>query len=750
MKSVGKILIGIVVLFVVIIGGLGIYITTQFDPNEYRGIIASKVSEQMGRKVEINGPLAFSVFPSIKLSLKDVTLADADWGGKQPMIDVKELDASLELMPLLNKQIVIEGVKLKGATLNLTKSGERANWEFKKAEPAKEAIGDKNDKAVAQSAESVSLEVLALDISDTTLNYKDGDKITKLLVKNAKTSLRPSQPLELVADGEINDKPIKINVKGDKLETLLSGGKNFPLQGNIEAAGSKIEFDGNIKNPNNFSGADFKISVRGNGKELGALTGSPLPFGNFDLKTNLAMPDKNTANLNDLEFSTGETKVSGQIKAGLGGSKPNISGNLNIPRLNVADFADKAPATATPELEKKKESSLFISPAYAANGEPLIPAIPLPAEALRGINANLKLNIGEIINEGKNIAGFDGTVAINDGNLNVSPMKLQYAKNVFTGNIGIDGRSATPVLTVNLNSDKLDYGALLKELDLNDRISGTGALSVNLTGSGKDLRQAMGSSRGNFKLTSNEGEFATGILFDGVGNVLRMALPGYSVPNVAHLRCANFAFTGQNGVWQTTNSAADSDVLALQMSGEVNLATEKVNFKAFPNMKAVKTGGLIPPIKIAGPMTKPAVIVDGSGLAQSAVTAAVLGKAKGVDILRSLGTTGETTPTTDTSGNSCLAAVQATAASVTSQKSTGEQAKDLLNQAVPKEKQEKVREDIKKGLQGLFGKKPTAAPAPAAEPAASAVTAPAPAAEATAPAAAPVTPSEATPATPAN
>lgn len=716
MKSVSKIIIGILVAAVVLVGALGIYITTQFDPNEYRGVIASKVSEQMGRKAEINGPLSLSIFPSIKLSIKDVTLADADWAGKQPMIDVKELEASLALMPLLSKQIVIERVNMKGATLNLTKSGERANWEFKKAEPAEAAIGDKDDKAVAHSAQPVSLEVLALDITDTTLNFKDNGKLTSLVVKKAKTSLRPSQPVEFAAEGELNGKPVKIDVKGDRLETLLSGGENFPVTGSIKLASTNIDFNGTIKNPQNFSGADFKLSASGDGKDLAALTGNPLPFGNFNLKTNLAMPNKDTANLNDLEFSTGQTKINGQLKMALGG-KPNITGNLNIPTLNAADFAgDKQPATATPELEKKKESSLFISPAYAADGEPLIPAIPIPGgDALRAVNANVKLNIGEIIHEGKNIAAFDGNLALNDGNLNISPMKLNYAKNIFTGSMNIDGRNATPAVNVNLNSDKLDYGALLKELKLNDRISGVGALAVNLSGSGKDLRQVMGGSRGNFKLTSSSGEFATGILFDGVGNVLRMALPGYNVPNVAHLRCANFTFTGQNGIWQTTNSAADSDVLALQMSGEVNLATEKVNFKTFPNMKAVKSGGLIPPIKIAGPMTKPAVIVDGSGLAQSAVTAAVLGKTKGIDILRSLGTTGETTPTTDTSGNSCLAAVQATAATNTSTKSTGDQAKDLLNKAVPQEKQEKLKQDLQKGIQGLFGKKP-AAPAPEAAP----------------------------------
>lgn len=709
--KLGKILIGLVVAIVLVFAGIAAYITTQFDPNEYRGLISQKISDQMGRKLEINGPLALSLFPSIKLSLQDVTLADADWAGKQPMVDMKQLDASLALMPLLQKQIVIEGITLKGATLNLTKSSERSNWEFKKAEPASQAIGDKNDKAVAKSLQPVSLEVLALDIADTTLNYKDNGKLTSVTVKSLKTSLRPSQPLELVAEAVMNGETIKLQAQGDKLETLLSGAEKFPLKGDIQFAGTKADFDGVIRNPQNFAGADFKINASGNGKDFKALTGNTLPFSAFDLKTDLSMPNANTANLKALNFSTGQTQVNGNLKIGLSG-KPNVTGELNIPKLNLADFSEKKVATPTPKLEEKKESFLLISPAYAAEGEGLIPAIPLPAEALRAINANIKMNIGEIIQDGKNIAGFDGNVAVADGNLNVSPMKLNYAKNVFTGSINVNGQSDTPALTLNLNSDNLNYGELLRELKLNEKISGTGAFALNLSGNGKDLRQVMAGSRGTMKLTSNSGEFATSILFDKVGDVLRLAMPGYSVPNVAHLRCANFTFTGQNGIWQTTNSAADSDVLALQMSGEVNLATEKLNLKTFPNFKAVKAGGLIPPLKIAGDITKPSIITDGKGLAQSAITAAVLGKTKGVDILRSLGSSGKTAPTTNTAGNSCLEAVQSTVSANTSEKSTNDQAKDLLNKAVSPEKQEKLKQQLNKGLQGLFGKKP-AASAPA-------------------------------------
>ncbi len=684
MKTIGKIIIGIVILLVVLIGGAAIYLTTQFDPNAYKAQIASKVSETLGRKLSINGPVSFAVFPSIKLSLADVTLANADWAGAEPMAQVKNLDASLALMPLLSKQIVIEGVTLKGATLNLTQLGGRNNWTFASAKPAEKPGAELQKKEPTQP---LSLEILALNISDTDLNYNKDGKITRLQITDAKTSVRPADPLALTANGKINGADFSVKIDGDKFAGILSNADEWPVKGNITLAATKINFDGWLRQPQNFGGGQFDITASGNGADAAPLMGSALPFGAYNFKTRMTMANAQNAALNNLEFTTGQTKATGNLKLGLF-ARPDINGDITIPTLNPADFQDgKTPA---------KQGMNVVSSAYAADTAGLIPVIPLPVAALRAADANIKISIGQIVQNGNNMGAMDTTVNLNNGVLHAAPLKLTYGGNTFNSDITLDGRGNTAALTANITSPQLDYGKLLSELKMTDRVQGIGALTLNFSGSGSDLRQVMANSRGTFTLTSNQGKFDTGILFDNVGSVISTVLPNMNIPKTANLQCADFTFTGANGVWSTTQSAADADTVALTMTGDANLGNEALNLKTTPAIKNTKYGSIIPTLKIAGDLAHPHVTSDGGSVVQNALAAGALAKVKGLDVLS--GFMKPKTAATTAPANSCLAAVQRDMSGGNSTATTASGAVTQSNTKQPQNLNNAI-----KGLQGLFG-----------------------------------------------
>jgi len=687
MKTLGKILIGIIALLILLIGGAAIYLTTQFDPNAYKAQIAAKVSETLGRKLTINGPVTFAVFPDIKLSLADVTLANADWAGAEPMVQVKNLDASLSLMPLLSKQIVIEGVTLKGATLNLMQIGGRNNWTFASAKPAEKPGAELQQKNPSQP---LSLEILALNISDTNLNYNKDGKITKLQITDAKTSVRPADPLALTANGKINGADFSIKITGDKFAGILSNADEWPVKGDITLATTKINFDGWLRQPQNFGGGQFDLTASGNGADVAPITGTPLPFGSYNFKTRVTMANAQNAALSNLEFTTGQTKVSGNLKLGLF-ARPDINGDITIPTLNLADFAGGKASV--------KQGMNIIPTAYAADvAGGLIPAIPLPVGALRTADANIKINIGQIIQNGNNIGSLDNTtINLNNGVLHAAPMKINYGGNSFDADITLDGRGQAAAVTATITSPQLDYGKLLSQLKMSDRIQGVGALTLNFAGSGADLKQIMAASRGHFTLTSSQGKFDTGILFDNVGNLATSLLQNANIPKTANLQCADFDFTGANGIWSTTQSAADADTIALTLTGDANLASEELNLKATPTIKNTKYGSVVPTLKIAGDLAHPKVTSDGSSVMQNALAAGTLAKVKGLDVLTGLIKPKAAAPT-GPAGNACLAAVQkdisgtsaTTTATTPATSTTGTDKKQNLNNAI-------------KGLQGLFG-----------------------------------------------
>jgi len=692
MKRTIKIFAGIIILLLVIIGGGAIYLTTQFDPNAYKAQIASKVSETLGRKLTINGPVSFAVFPSIKLSLSDVVLGNADWAGNAPMVQVKNLDASLALAPLLQKQIVVEAVTLKGATLNLIQIGGRNNWTFASTKPAEKPGAQLQQKNPSQP---LSMEILALNISDTNLNYNANGKITKLEITDAKTSVRPTDPLVLTANGKINGADFSVKITGDKFAGILNNADEWPMKGNVQLAATKINFDGWLRHPQNFSGGQFDVTASGYGADVAALTGAQLPFGKYDFKTRVTMANAQNAALSEMTFTTGQTKVSGDLKLGLF-ARPDVNGDITIPMLNLADFTGAQPTI--------KHSMNIIPSAYAADAikpTSLIPAIPLPAAALRAADANIKLTIGQIIQNGTNIGSLDNTtINLNNGVLHAAPMKINYGGNSFNGDVTLDGRGQAAALNANITSPQLDYGKLLSELKMTDRVQGIGALNLNFSGVGSNLKQVMSNSHGHFTLTSSQGKFDTGILFDNIGGIISAVLPNVNIPKTANLNCAIFDFTGANGVWSTNQSAADADTVALTLTGDANLANEALNLKATPTIKNTKYGSVIPTLKIAGDFLHPKVTSDGGSVVQNALAAGALAKVKGLDVLTGL-MKPKTAAASAPAGNACMAAVQRDLAGGQNNNSTST-TPATSSAPQPNSGQQNLGNAIK-GLQGLFG-----------------------------------------------
>src|SRR4051812_25586487 len=95
----------------------GAIVLALFDWNHARGWISDKVKERTGRDLVI-GELdvhPFSLHPRIHAA--QVTLSNAEWGEKQPMIDADTVDFSVALLPLIVGRVVLPEVALGEASV---------------------------------------------------------------------------------------------------------------------------------------------------------------------------------------------------------------------------------------------------------------------------------------------------------------------------------------------------------------------------------------------------------------------------------------------------------------------------------------------------------------------------------------------------------------------------------------------------------------------------------------------------------
>ncbi len=115
-----KILISSVIAMLIIIIALLVAIFT-FNLNKYKPQIEQKVYETTGKELKINGKIGFSLSP-FGLSVKNIIIKNPKGFSKNNMLKVQKAAISLQIMPLLHKQLKINYIEFANINLLVEKS----------------------------------------------------------------------------------------------------------------------------------------------------------------------------------------------------------------------------------------------------------------------------------------------------------------------------------------------------------------------------------------------------------------------------------------------------------------------------------------------------------------------------------------------------------------------------------------------------------------------------------------------------
>lgn len=97
---------------VALLAAVALFILATFDANKWKGEIAQLVQEKKSRSLKIEGDLSLSLFPAIGVRLGRATLSEHK--SDQVFAAVDSARISLQLLPLLSKQVVVDTVALDG------------------------------------------------------------------------------------------------------------------------------------------------------------------------------------------------------------------------------------------------------------------------------------------------------------------------------------------------------------------------------------------------------------------------------------------------------------------------------------------------------------------------------------------------------------------------------------------------------------------------------------------------------------
>ena len=167
--------LGIVVgLLVVLILAAVIVLPMVVDPNDYKAEIISKVNEQTGRTLSIEGDLKLSVFPWLGLEIGKMALSNAEGFGDKPFAAVTHGAVHVKLMPLLSKELEVSGLTLDGLRLNLARAQSgQVNWADLKPAPSDEPKREDEGLRADGDLQLALLSIGGIAINDASISWDD-------------------------------------------------------------------------------------------------------------------------------------------------------------------------------------------------------------------------------------------------------------------------------------------------------------------------------------------------------------------------------------------------------------------------------------------------------------------------------------------------------------------------------------------------------------------------------------------------
>ncbi|MCP5152464.1 MAG: AsmA family protein [Ectothiorhodospiraceae bacterium] len=446
MKTLLKIVAGIVGVVVVLIVAAVIIVPMVVDPNDYKTEIAQKVREQTGRELIINGDIKLSVFPWLGVRLGEVQLGNAAGFAQPYFAKVDEATVRVKLLPLLGKQVEMDTVMVRGLDVNLARAPDgKSNWDDLARSGAESTTTGSSSSAGASEPPAIAaLAIGGVALRDASLTFADAGAGSTIKVQNLNAETGP------VALGRPVDLSLEFDVEGFMPDTKgtvkISGavspdmtGDSVSIQGLSAQAdltgpalpGGKASVTAGARTANLVSSTQ-RLEVEG--LEV-ATTGLALGGPALDLKASAGLTGDLAKQVFDLRSLRADGKVAGD---GIPGGAVEFTAEGSA-RADLATGLVAAPGlkVTVPRLALDKVTgSIALSTDLAANlGERRFTASGLAidgdfsGDALPGGKLPLRLRADAAVDQGKDT-------------LTLSGLTIEAAKLTGTGEMTVSALSS--------------------------------------------------------------------------------------------------------------------------------------------------------------------------------------------------------------------------------------------------------------------------------------------------------------------
>lgn len=565
---------------------LGLATPAVLESERAKRWAADYVSARLGREVTVDGPLQidWSLRPVVHLS--QVRVANPAWAGPQPMLQIRQVTARLDLGELHRLRLPVPRLALTGPELLLVRDSQgRANWDG--------LLGDGGGARAADRPITVD----DLFVTDGRLRYLDAREPVRV-----ELAVR-ADPAGVVAGGRGNrrGRDFRLALAGAPLLALSDGNRPYPLTVSLISGATRLSGRGQLSRPLIAGGGRLALALRGEDPAaLAPLLGLSLPnLPPYRLRGQLEFGD-GIWRVRGLRGRVGDSDLAGDFVVE-SGERLTVWADLHSQRL---DLDDLLPVVGAPPATGAGETA---SPAQRAQAQRegdddrVLPDAPAEPARFARMDARVRFR-GERVFAPRAVPldRVSFRLHLDRGVLRFAPLDFGVGGGRVRTELVLDARR-TPV-----------RGSLQGELqgvDLRDLLQGTPAWRDSLGAvdgrgemrfAGTSVGAALDSLDGQVQLYLGGGRIDA--LLEALAglNAAKAAVVALAGPQVKEIECGYTRMVAERGVvrlHQTVLSTADSDFTA---DGRIDFGRERLvlSLEGHPRELSLLTAAS--PITIAG------------------------------------------------------------------------------------------------------------------------------------------------------
>ena len=582
--------------------------------NFARGTVAAYLTGKLDRPVRIEGSLRARLLSSQpSVSVETLSVGNPQWIDADDLATVDSLKIAIDLRELLKGNLVLATLEITNPNVTVVSNADgRNNFNF-----------SKNDRDSKRPIKLPAIRNFTLRGGDLHVR----DAMRKLSfdgnVEASERNVSPqADPFRLRGKGTLNGEPFALQFKGGPLANIRMD-QPYEFDADVKAGKTHGIARGAFTKPFDFARLIAVLDIKGeNLAHLYHLTGLALPFTPpYRIAGELQSLDGQIL-VRKLNGKVGSSDVNGDVTVDLNTERPKLTARLRSKSLNLADLSPAfgKGVAFNPETGGALDS---VAPGALPAGK-IFPTYRFEFDRLRSMDAEVKLNADSIQARAIPFQKVAIHLKLNSAVLTLNPVVFSLPQGNIAGTARIDAREATAKSTVDLRINDV----MLSQFKGKSAPPLDGILQarLQLTGSGNSVHDVAATADGQFSAVVPHGEirqaFAelTGInVARGLGLLLAKDQAKMDV------RCGVAVLRLQKGNAAVERFIFDTETVAINGKGNINLAEETLKLEIDGKPKKVRLGNLDTPIKVQGPIGKPSIGIDKSDTAKQLGIAGAIG-----------------------------------------------------------------------------------------------------------------------------